>query len=207
MKTDSPHFGPVQHPLLIVISGPSGAGKDSVLRSLKQRKLPLHFVVTVNTRSPRPDEEDGVDYVFISKAKFEEMKAAGELLEHAHVYNDEKGVPREQVERAIASGKDVLMRLDVQGAATIRETIPGALLIFLTTSSERELEGRLQARKTENKKDLALRLATARKEYERVGEFDYVVANREDRLDEAVDTIIAIIRAEHQRVHPRRVQL
>ena len=207
MKTDSPHFGPVQHPLLIVISGPSGAGKDSVLRSLKQRELPLHFVVTVNTRNSRPDEEDGVDYVFISKEKFEEMKAAGELLEHAHVYNDYKGVPREQVQRAMASGKDVLMRLDVQGAATIRKTIPGALLIFLTTSSEKELERRLQARKTENKKDLELRIATAREEYGRVGEFDYVVANREDRLDEAVDTIIAIIKAEHQRVHPRKVEL
>ena len=207
MSTESPHFGPANHPLLIVISGPSASGKDSVLRKLKERDLPLHFVVTVNTRSPRPDEKDGVDYVFISKARFDEMKANAELLEDAKVYNDYKGVPREQVQKAMASGKDVLMRLDVQGAATIREALPDAILIFLTISSEQKLLERLKSRKTESEADIELRLATAREEFKRVEEFDYVVVNREDRLDEAVDKIVAIIGTEHQRVNPRKVEL
>jgi len=192
---------------MIVISGPSGSGKDSVLRSLRARGLPLHFVVTVNTRSPRPDEKDGVDYVFVSNARFDEMKANGELLEDAKVYNDFKGVPKEQVQEAMASGKDVLLRLDVQGAATIREVVPDAILIFLTISSEQKLLERLKSRKTESEADLALRLETAREEFKRVDEFDYVVVNREDRLDDAVDKIVAIIGAEHQRVHPRKVEL
>ena len=207
MSNESPHFGPAKHPLLIVISGPSGSGKDSVVRSLKKRDLPLHFVVTVNTRSPRPDENDGVDYVFISKARFDEMKVNGELLEDAKVYNDFKGVPKEQVQKAMASGKDVLMRLDVQGAATIREVVPDAILVFLTISSEQKLLERLKSRKTESEADLELRLATAREEFKRVEEFDYVVVNREDRLDDAVDKIVAIIGTEHQRVHPRKVEL
>lgn len=192
---------------MIVISGPSGSGKDSVLRSLRARDLPLHFVVTVNTRRPRPDEKDGVDYVFISKARFDEMKTNGELLEDAKVYNDFKGVPKEQVQEAMASGKDVLMRLDVQGAATIRNAVPDAILIFLTISSEQKLLERLKSRKTESEAEVELRLATAREEFKRVEEFDYVVVNREDRLDDAVNKIVAIIGAEHQRVHPRKVEL
>lgn len=207
MKTDTPHFGPLQYPLLIVISGPSGVGKDSVVRALKQRNPGLHFVVTVNTRPPRSDEVDGVDYIFISHQKFEEMRAGGELLEHAEVYNDHKGVPREQVRRAMASGRDVLMRLDVQGAATIREAAPEALLIFLTTASEEELVARLKARKTESAEDLEIRIATAREEFRRVGEFDYVVVNPHGHLDEAVETIMQIIRVEHHRVQPRKVEL
>ena len=207
MPQDSPHFGPIFSPLLIVISGPSGVGKDSVLRELKARGLPFHFVVTVNTRAPRHDEQEGVDYIFISPEKFEEMKSRGELLEAAKVYNDYKGVPRKQVKEAMASGKDVLMRLDVQGAATIRDAASDALLIFLTTSSEEELVDRLSSRKTENEADLQMRIATARKEFLRVNEFDYVVVNREDRLQAAVDQVVNIINAEHNRVLPRRVTL
>lgn len=207
MSQESPHFGPIFSPLLIVISGPSGVGKDSLLRELKARELPFHFVVTVNTRAARPDEKEGVDYIFISRAKFEEMKSQGELLEAAKVYNDYKGVPREQVKEAMASGKDVLMRLDVQGAATIRKATSEALLIFLTTTSKEELVERLRARNTENKADLEMRIATARKEFSRVEEFDYVVVNKEDRLQEAVDQVVDIINAEHQRVQPRRVNL
>ena len=203
----SPHLGPIQKPLLIVISGPSGVGKDSVLRELRARQKNLHFVVTVNTRAPRPDEKEGVDYHFISKEEFQSMLAAGDLLEDAHVYNDFKGVPREQVRSAIASGKDVLLRLDVQGAATIREKAPEALLIFLTTSSEEELFDRLRSRGTESEADLEKRLQTARDEFARVDEYDYVVVNAQDQLNDTVQRIIEIIRVEHQRVHPRQVTL
>lgn len=132
-------------PLLIVISGPSGVGKDSVLQSMKARGLPFHFVVTATTRPQRQGEIDGVDYLFVSSDRFAEMIEHGELLEHALVYNDYKGIPKEQVRQALRSGKDVIMRLDVQGATTIRSLCPEALLIFLSTQTEDELIARLRA--------------------------------------------------------------
>ncbi|HZD55559.1 MAG TPA: guanylate kinase [Anaerolineales bacterium] len=196
-----------QEPLLIVLSGPSGVGKDTVIQRMKERNLPFHFVVTATTRPPRADEEDGVDYFFVSTDEFAEMIEQGELLEYAIVYNDYKGIPKEQVRKALASGKDVMMRLDVQGASTIRELTKEALLIFLTTQDEEELIKRLRARKTETREGLKLRIATARQELKRISEFDYVVLNRENQLDETVDTILAIIQAEHHRVNPRKVRL
>lgn len=198
---------PQPEPLLVVISGPSGVGKDSVIQRMKERNLPFHFVVTATTRPPRPGERHGVDYFFVSREQFAEMIDRGELLEYALVYNDYKGIPKEQVRRALASGKDVVMRVDVQGAATVRRLAPEAVLIFLTTESEEELVRRLQKRKTESPEDLKLRIATARKELERLPEFDYVVVNREGKLDEAVDTIIAIMTAEHHRIPHRKVTL
>jgi guanylate kinase len=194
-------------PLLIVISGPSGVGKDTVILRMKERDLPVHFVITATTRPPRDDEQHGVDYFFVSHDEFAEMIENDELLEYAVVYNDYKGIPKEQVRQALASGKDVVMRIDVQGAATIRELCSDALLIFLTTQNEEELIKRLTDRKSETREGLKLRIATARKELERISEFDYVVVNREFELDETVDTIEAIIHAEHQRVHPRKVSL
>lgn len=196
-----------QYPLLIVISGPSGVGKDTIIQVVKAREGAFHFVVTATTRSPRPEERHGVDYYFVSHDEFAEMIEQGELLEYAIVYNDYKGIPKQQVRQALESGKDVIMRVDVQGAATIRELCPEAVLIFLTTKDEQELERRLRARKSETPEGLKLRIATARQEMKRLGEFDYVVVNRENHLDEAVDTILAIIQAEHHRVHQRKVTL
>ena len=194
-------------PLLIVISGPSGVGKDSVLQRMKARGLPFHFVVTATTRPQRQGEIAGVDYQFVNPDRFAEMVERGELLEHALVYNDYKGIPKEQVRQALRSGQDVIMRLDVQGATTIRSLCPEALLIFLSTQTEDELIGRLRARKTETPEGLQLRIATAREELKRLDAFDYVVINADCKLDEAVDTIVAIIHAEHHRTHPRRVTL
>jgi guanylate kinase len=194
-------------PLLIVISGPSGVGKDSVVDCMAERKLPFHFVVTATTRPPREDEVHGVDYFFFTKNEFAEMIENNELMEYAFVYNDYKGIPRSQVKEAFDSGKDVVMRLDVQGAATIRELCPEALMIFLTTESEVELENRLKTRKTEKPEELKLRIATARQELYRVEEFDYVVPNRDSKLHEAVDIIEAIICAEHHRVKHRKVTI
>ncbi len=195
-------------PLLIVISGPSGVGKDSLVQKLRARKdYSFHFVITATSRPPRRGEVNGVDYFFVSEAEFEAMLRRGELLEHAVVYGQHKGIPKQQVREALASGQDVIMRLDVQGAATVRRLVPEAVLIFLTASSEAELEGRLRHRGQDSEEQIARRLATARREMARLDEFDYVVVNRDGALDAAVEAVLCIIRAEHARVHPRRVCL
>ena len=196
-----------RQPLLIVISGPSGVGKDTVLQRMKERHLPFHFVVTATTRHARPGEEHGRDYFFISNDEFAEMIDKDELLEYAIVYNDYKGIPKQQVREALATGHDVVMRIDVQGAAKIRSIASDAILIFISTASETEMVDRLRARKTETPEGLRLRIATARKELERMAEFDYCVVNQDMALDDTVDRIIAIIEAEHSRVHPRTVTL
>ncbi|MBM4422995.1 MAG: guanylate kinase [Chloroflexi bacterium] len=196
-----------RHPLLIVISGPSGVGKDTVLQRMKEREVPMHFVVTATTRAARPGEVNGVDYIFVSNDEFAEMIEENELLEHAIVYGDYKGIPKQQVRDAMASGKDVIMRIDVQGAATIRKLCPDALLIFLTAGTEEELVQRLTDRKTETPEGIKLRIATARKEMKRIDEFDYCVFNPEMHLDTAVDAVLSIIEAEHNRVTPRVVSL
>jgi guanylate kinase len=210
MKNDpqaSPFILDPPQPLLIVISGPSGVGKDSVLEVMKKRGLPFHFVITATTRIPRPEEQDGVDYFFLSQDEFARMIDEGELLEYAVVYQDYKGIPKSQVRQALASGKNVIMRIDVQGAETVRSLAQDALLIFLTPQNEEELINRLQNRNTETKESLKLRIATTRQEYNKIGLFDYVVVNKDDQLDETVDNIEAIIKAEQQRVQQRVVTL
>jgi guanylate kinase len=194
-------------PLLIVISGPSGAGKDTILQRMKERELPFHFVVTATTRPRRENEIDGRDYFFVSKDEFARMIDEDELIEYAIVYGDYKGIPKQQVRDALSSGKDVIMRIDVQGAESVRKLAPEAMLIFITVDNEEELFNRLRERKTETADALKLRMATARKELQRVGDFDYVVLNRDFHLDDTVDTIRAIIQAEHHRVNPRMVSL
>lgn len=194
-------------PLLVVISGPSGVGKDAVLKSLQKRSLPLHFVVTMTSRAPRQGEEDGVDYFFVSREKFETLIDQDEFVEYAHVYDDYKGIPKSQIRRAIESGMDVILRVDVQGAQTLRRLCPDAVLIFLIPSNVKEWYDRLRNRKTETDESLALRLKTAQTELEYLSEFDYVVVNAHERLEETVDTIVSILEAEHHRVVPRRVTL
>ena len=194
-------------PLLIVISGPSGVGKDTIMMRMQERGMPFHFVVTATTRPRRENEVHGKDYFFLTKDEFARMIEDNELIEYAIVYGDYKGIPKQQVREALASRKDVVMRLDVQGAETLRRLAPDALLIFITTESEEELVGRLKARKTETNDALSLRIATARKELKRVDAFDYVIINHDYKLDETVDTVRAIIEAEHHRVKHREVTL
>ncbi|HAX70958.1 MAG TPA: guanylate kinase [Anaerolineales bacterium] len=195
------------HPLLIVISGPSGVGKDSVVQRMKEREFPFHFVVTATTREKRPNEVHGRDYWFVSKDEFARMIEENELIEYAIVYGDYKGIPKKQVRDAFASGKDVVMRIDVQGAESVRKLAPEALLIFITCESEEELERRLRERKTESADSLSLRIATARKELQRIESFDYVIVNPDFHLDDTVDKVRAVIAAEHLRVRHRKVEL
>ena len=192
---------------MIVISGPSAAGKDTVVQRMQEGGLEFHFVVTATTRARRPNEVHGQDYWFVSKAEFARMIEKDELLEHAVVYQELKGVPRAQVREAMASGRDVVMRLDVQGAETVKRLVPDALLIFITADSEEELIQRLRERSTESPDKLAVRIATARQELKRVEAFDYVIVNHDDRVDHTVDVVRAIIEAEHHRVRQRRVSL
>ena len=194
-------------PILLVISGPSGVGKDTVVQRMKERGLPFHFVVTATTREKRPNETNGKDYWFVSKDEFARMIDENELIEYAVVYGDYKGIPKWEVRDALASGKDVVMRIDVQGAETVRKLVPEALLIFITCESEGELERRLRERKTESSDSLSLRIATARKELQRIQSFDYVIVNRDFHLDDTVNKVRAIIDAEHLRVHHRKVEL
>ncbi|MDI9546465.1 MAG: guanylate kinase [Chloroflexota bacterium] len=194
-------------PVLVVLSGPSGVGKDATLQLMKEQDASFYFVVTATTRAQRPNEVDGVDYHFISMSEFAEMIENKELLEHAVVYGDYKGIPKKHVRQALASGKDVIMRIDVQGAATIRKLIPNAVTIFLTSESEEELVRRLQERKTEDPGKLKMRIATARQELRRVVEFDYVVVNRMDQLQETAEQVRSIINAEKRRVDWKPVEI
>ena len=195
------------NPLLIVVSGPSGVGKDSIVQRMIERGFPFHFVVTATTREKRPNEVHGKDYWFVSKDEFARMIEENELIEYAIVYGDYKGIPKAQVREALASGKDVVMRLDVQGAESVRKLAPEALLIFITCESEEELEHRLRERKTESADSLSLRIATARKELQRLEAFDYVIINHDFHLDDTVEKVRAIILSEHLRVHHRKVDL
>lgn len=194
-------------PLLIVISGPSGAGKDSLVQRMKEQEFPFHFVVTATDRPPRPNEVHGRDYYFYTTAEFERMIAQGELLEHACVYGQHKGIPKTHIHQALASGQDVVMRVDVQGADTVKRLIPEAITIFLICESEEELVARLRQRRTESEEALLRRLETAHQEMDRIPEFDYVVVNRHRALDDAMDDVVAIMRAEHCRSVPRRIRL
>jgi guanylate kinase len=203
---EKPH-NVAHQPLLIVISGQAGVGKDSLIQRMKERGYPIHFVVTATDRSPRPGEVHGKDYFFYTTEEFLQMEQTGELLEHAIVYGQHKGIPKQQVREAMVSGKDVIMRVDVQGAATIRRLAPEAVLIFLVAASEKELEQRLCARGGDSPEQLEKRIAVAHEEMKQLSEFDYIVVNRDKELDRAIDDVIAIIRAEHCRVEPRIVNL
>jgi guanylate kinase len=167
---------------------------------MKERGYPCHFVVTATTRPRRSHEVDGVDYHFVSEAEFAGMIARGELLEYALVYGQYKGIPKAEVRAALASGQDVVMRVDVQGAATVSRLVPQAVTIFLTAESEEALIERLRRRRTEDEEQLRRRIETARDELCRASEFKYRVVNRECALDETVDQVIAIMRAEKCRM-------
>lgn len=196
-----------EHPLFIVLSGPSGVGKDAVLTRLKESGYPFEHIVTITTRPQRAREQNNVDYRFISTEKFQEMVSGGELLEWAKVYGNWYGVPRAPVKQALEQGRDVVVKIDVQGAATIRKAVPGAILIFLIPPSMEELTRRLKQRHTESSFDLALRTKIAQEEMKQLPLFDYVVVNRQGEIDQAVSAIKAIITAEKCRVNSRRVAL
>jgi guanylate kinase len=194
-------------PLLVVLSGPSGAGKDSVLNRLRELGCPFHYTVTATTRAPREGELEGRDYYFLAEAEFTALLEHGGLLEHASVYGMMYGVPKEPVLQALKRGEDVIMRTNVEGAKSIRALAPGAVLIFVTADSIAGLEQRLRARRTESDAEIELRLAEVREEMETLRDFDYLVVNRDGALDESVGSILAIVRAEKCRINRRPLGL
>ena len=200
---DIPEIQPAP-PLLVVLSGPSGVGKDAALAELKELDRHWHFVVTATTRPQRPGERDGVDYIFLDTETFLAMKDHDEFLECAQVYGRWYGVPRSQVLQAFQEGKDVILKIDVQGAETVRRLAPGALFIFMLPASFEELRQRLAGRMTESSPEMDLRLKTAGEEMKRASEFDYRVVNRHGNLTQAVAEIDAIITAEKCRTDPRQ---
>ncbi|MBI4216029.1 MAG: guanylate kinase [Chloroflexi bacterium] len=192
---------------LFVLSGPSGVGKDALLAALRPWEQAPQVAVTATTRPQRPGEVEGVHYYFLGGAEFQRRRSQGELLEWAQVYGNFYGVPRDPVAQALARGRDVIIKADVQGAATIKGLAPAAIGIFLAPTSLVELEERLRQRRSEAPFDLELRLETARQEMERLSEFDYVVVNPQGRLGAALAQVKAIITAERCRVRPQEVRL
>ena len=193
--------------LLIVLSGPSGVGKDALLRKMKEQRYPFHYVVTVTSRPRREGERDGVDYRFISQREFHQMIDNGELLEWANVYGNYYGVPRKEISQALSKGRDVIVKVDVQGAATIKRILPQAVSIFLRPPSMEELERRLRQRHSESAKDLALRLQKAEEEMKSLPLFDHVLTSYQGKLDELIPQIQAIVTAEKRRLKPRVLKL
>ena len=196
-----------QNPLLLVLSGPSGVGKDLLLSRLREAGRPYHFTVTATTRPIRGGEMDGVDYHFVTRDQFEEMIADNALLEWANVYGNYYGVPKNQVMQALRQGQDVILKIDVQGAATVREIAPEAVFIFLAPPSEDELERRLRGRRTESDATFTTRNEELRNELEEAEKFDYTVVHHTDATDEAALEIEDIISRERLREPPRSVIL
>jgi len=192
---------------LFVFSGPSGVGKDTVIARLKEQRLPLHFAVTMTTRPMRDGEVHGVNYYFVSVAEFQEHERRSALLEWAVVHGNFYGTPLPQVREALRGGKDVFLKIDVQGAAKVKQRVPDAVFIFLAPPSIPELVQRLVNRGTEPPEEQARRLRDAYQEMKFLPAYDYVVVNREGRLEEAVECIKCIISAEKSKVHPRRIEL
>jgi guanylate kinase len=177
-------------------------GKDAVLDELARRGHHFHRVITCTTRPPRDGERDGVDYYFVSDADFDAMIAGGGLLEHAVVYGHRSGVPREQVAEKLHEGLDVYARTDVQGAASIKSLVPGAVTVFIAPSSLEELEERIRGRGSDDEERVQRRLRTARDEMARRSEFDYTVVNEPGRLEATVDRLAEILDIE--RLKPQK---
>jgi|SRR6266567_2209186 len=193
--------------LLFVLSAPSGTGKDTVITALKQRSMDFYVVASVTTRAPRPGESEGNPYYFVSQETFDHMVAHNELLEHANVHGNWYGQPLQQIKDNLQAGRDVLLKIAVQGAETVRKKIPGAIFIFLVPGSAEELVQRLTNRQTETEQQLQLRLKNARMELAQRDHYDYIIENRQGQLDIAVEHLRAIMLAEHCRTHPRYVQI
>lgn len=186
---------------LIVLSGPSGAGKSTVVKKLMQQRGNIHFSVSYTTRAPRSEDVDGVTYNFVDRAEFQRMIDANEFLEHAEYSGNCYGTSLKVIEEQQAQGVDVLLDIEVQGAANVRAKCPEAVLVFIVPPSYEELERRLRGRNTDDEETIRKRLSRALEELEEVGKYDYLVVN--DQVDNAVAELDAIMTASKIRVANR----
>lgn len=198
---------PRRSPLLFVVSGPSGVGKDSVIGELRGHHLDIHYAVTATTRAPRPHEVSGQSYHFVSKAEYDDLMDRGELLAPANVHGHWYGAPVEELRGAFASHRDVLLKIDVQGAIQVRRRIPQSIFIFLAPESPSDLDHRLRSRHTEGQDELERRLRDAIFELAQMPTYDYVVVNRERDLETAVHSVGCIIAAERLRTQHQPIDL
>jgi guanylate kinase len=191
----------------VIISGPSGVGKDTIIEAMQRREPPhpRHYVVTVTTRDRRDSETDGVSYHFLSLDDYRRLDEAAGLLEASEVHGNCYGTPRDQVQSALSSGRDAILKIDVQGADKVREKVRDALLIFVVPPSLEALDARLVGRSTETPRDLEIRRRNAAIELSRKDEYDHVVVNETDEIDHTAEQIDAIIAAEHERFADRRI--
>lgn len=187
---------------LIVLSGPSGVGKSTVISELLSERKDIHFSVSFTTRMPRAGEEDGVNYNFVDRMEFERMISAGELLEHAEYVGNYYGTSLKVIQEKLEQGVDVLLDIEVQGAAKVRAKCPEAVLIFIIPPSFEELSRRLHGRNTDDEDVIGGRLQKAREEYKQIRNYDYLVVN--DKVPEAAREIMAILLAEDCRVRNRK---
>jgi guanylate kinase len=202
-KTTTPASG-----LVFILSGPSGVGKSTLIERLKLDGFPITYSVTATTRPRRQGEEHGVHYYFVTDSEYDALLEAEQFLEHAVVHNLYRyGIPLHSIRDGLRRGQDVILAPDVQGASTVRWKLPNAITVFLRPASLDELVPRLVARGTESPEERRIRMATAEREMERVSEYDYVIVNQRDKVDQAVSDLKAIIVAERSRVCPRTITL
>jgi guanylate kinase len=194
---------------LVIISGPSGVGKDAIIEAMQRRRPshPRHYVITVTTRARRDTEINGVHYHFCSLEDYRLLEADDGLLEASEVHGNWYGTPRDQVQSALDSGRDAILKIDVQGADKVRAKVPDALLIFVVPPSLEELDARLVGRSTEKPGDLEIRRRNAAVELARKDEYDHVVVNETDQIDSTAECVDAIIAAEHERYADRRINV
>ncbi|MBO05383.1 MAG: guanylate kinase [Chloroflexi bacterium] len=199
---------PNSNPMVVVISGPSGVGKDVMIeRMIESVRLGFHFTVSATTREARPGEVEGVNHYFVSVDAFVNLIASDDLLEWAMVYGNYYGVPKQQLREALSAGKHVIVRVDVQGAKRITEIIPQALLIFIVPPSLEVLRSHLENRGVDSEEEMKKRLAAASEEINQASLFDYTVTNEENKLDETVEKVVEIIETESKRIPPRIVKI
>jgi guanylate kinase len=194
---------------LVIISGPSGVGKDTIIEAMKRRapQVGRHHVITCTTRGRRAGEVDGVHYHFLPAEEFHRLRESGGLLEAAEVHGNWYGTPRDQVVQALASGRDAILKIDVQGARAVRALVPESLLIFVVPPSLEALEARLTGRSTESSEQLERRRRDAATELARKDDYDHVVVNETGQIERTAEQIDAIIAAENARHPDRRIRL
>jgi guanylate kinase len=205
-----PELNSVSHsrsPLLVVLSGPSGVGKDSVIKQLRDVLPDLHYAVTATTRAPRPGEVLGQSYFFLTRQEYDQMLDRGELLAPAQVHGNWYGAPLQPLRDAFARGKDVLLKIDVQGAIAVRRRIPQAVFLFLAPPAPEDLVDRLGSRQTESHEELSRRIRDAEFELAQLPHYDYCVVNHDQDLDATVGSVACVISAERLRISRQPIDL